>query len=259
MDRLSGSIHPKEFHCYSKDGAKADATEAIFPIIKQDISSKKYFFIGTGFFITNEGVIMTAKHVLQDVIDGNVATGPIGICHFLPGNQYKLRSIVKGFWRKDSDIAVALLDQPRHNKTNQTLKNKSLQLTSFPCHRGDSVFTYAYPASDVVHLDKSQKMMLAPEYFSGVLEKEYPRGVDYEILPNPCWRTSIHVHAGASGGPVFNSDGRVIGMNSASYKNHPGRSFVSTVKHILKLDLSGMITNTCHKKGLTLGELLGVG
>ena len=259
MDKLSGSTHPKESCCHSTDGTKADATEAICAIIKQDMNSRKYFFIGTGFFITNEGVIMTAKHVLQDVIKDEVATGPIGICQLLPGSQYKLRSIVKGVWRSNSDIAVAILDQPKHVRTRGPLKNKSLTLTSLPCHKGDSVFTYAYPASEVVHMDISQKMILAPEYFSGVLEKEYPKGVDWDILPNPCRGTNIHIHAGASGGPVFNTDGCVIGVNSASYKNHPGHSFVSTVRHILNLNLSGMLTSTCHKKGLTLGELVGIG
>lgn len=259
MEESSGSTHPKEFFCQSKDGDKAAATEAIVPVIKQDINSKKFFFVGTGFFIAQEGLIMTAKHVVKAVIKNNTETGPIAICHFLPNNQYIMRTIVKGSWRDNSDVAVALLDQPTHVKTKQKLMNKFLTLSSFPCDKGESVFTYAYPGSEVEHTDKSQKMILAPEYFAGELVKEYPKGVDPEVLPNPCWETNIHIHGGASGGPVFNSDGRVIGINSASYDVDPSCSYISTLKHILDLDLSGMITSGCHKKEFTLKELTGIG
>ena len=115
MDKLSGSSHPDEFRCCSIDGKTASATEAIFSIFIQDIRSKQYAFLGTGFFIAHEGVVMTAKHVLKAVIENDASKAAIGICHLLPNNQYMLRTIVKGFWDNNSDIAVALLDQPRHH------------------------------------------------------------------------------------------------------------------------------------------------
>jgi hypothetical protein len=48
-------------------GTPADPTEAIVPILK-DINGYVQL-IGTGFFITNTGLIATAKHVLMDVLD----------------------------------------------------------------------------------------------------------------------------------------------------------------------------------------------
>jgi hypothetical protein len=47
MDNLSGSTHPGEFSCYTKNGVKANPSEAIFPIIKQDLISNKFHFVGT--------------------------------------------------------------------------------------------------------------------------------------------------------------------------------------------------------------------
>lgn len=255
MSLLGGETNQKHFKAYDGNGVEAHAQEAIFPIIKQNIQTKQFSLLGTGFFISQTGLLMTAKHVLQDVITNKKADRPIGIIHVLPNNQYILRSIVKGFWFERSDVAVAQLDQPVHKKTKDVLQNKKLKLSTSKLLIDDIVFTFAYPASEFSMEDSSQKLVLCPSFYEGKLIKHFAAGRDRTMLPNPCWQTDIYIHGGASGGPVFNSKGAVIGINSTSLNIAPNCSHISTIEHALTIEISGLKINGNTQTKFSLKEL----
>lgn len=259
MKTLNGTSNPNEFKAYSENGTIADPTEAIFPIIKQDMCSGSFSFVGTGFFVSWQGLIITAKHVLRDVISKERVNSPIGICQFLPNDEYILRNIKKGFWFDKSDVAVAVLDQPTHKTSKELLKNKVLKISLEKCAQGDPVFTFAYPDSEISENEKKQTMEFAHAFFAGELQEEYPEGRDQGMLPNPCWRCNIHIHKGASGGPVFNASGKVIGINSTSFSNDPSCSFVSTLSHIIDLKIRDIKIEGYKKNDFTLKELSEIG
>ena len=255
MSLLGGEANQEHFKAYDSVGLPADAKEAIFPIIKQDIHTNQFSLVGTGFFISSTGLLMTAKHVLQDVISNQKAVGPIGILHCLPNNEYKMRSITRGFWSRHSDVAVAQLDQPVHKETKAVLQNKLLKLSTSKPSINDIVFTFVYPASEFSKEDSSQKIVLCPSFYEGKLIESFPKGRDRTMLPNPCWRTDIYIHGGASGGPVFNSKGFVIGINSTSLNIAPNCSHISTIEHALSIEVSRLRINRTAQTSFSLKEL----
>ena len=90
------------------------------------------------------------------------------------------------------------------------------------------------------------------------------RSQDYEdergsaLLKNPCWQTNMCIHSGSSGGPVFNKDGMVIGINSVSYSDQ-NFSFISTLYHIMNLKIRHLDIIGYEKKDFTLKELSDIG
>lgn len=259
MKSLKGASNTKDFLGCSGNRTIAEPTESIFPIIKQDRSSKKFSVVGTGFFISWQGLIMTAKHVLKDAIKKRKVNDPIGICQFLPNNKYIIRHIVKGYWSEGSDVAVARLEVSTHKTTNEPLTNKTLKMSLEKCAQGDPVHTFAYPASYITVSKKMQEMSYIGAFYEGELQEEFPNGREKGMLPNPCWRCSIHIHGGASGGPVFNARGKVIGINSTSFINDPSCAFISTLSHIMNLKISDINVEGYKKNDFTLKELAEIG
>ena len=61
-------------------------------------------------------------------------------------------------------------------------------------------------------------------------------------MPGPCFSTSMHMHGGASGGPVFDqASGRVCGINSTSFSGATNVSFVSMIEGLLDIDIEGVV------------------
>lgn len=199
-------------------------SEAVFLIVKQEPDGQ-FQLIGTGFFIAENGVFATAKHVLMDVLDGDERqTHPIGLIQFLPGNQYILRPIDRCTSNTIADVSVGVAKPARHNITGEPLPNKIVTLTVVPPIPGARVATYAYPKT----VARESELHFFPAFYDGLMEEHFPDGRDKVIHPAPCYRTSIHVHGGASGGPVFRPDGDVFGINSTGIDG-TDVSFVSRV------------------------------
>jgi len=218
-DKLAGEVDGKKYQVLSDAGQVAQLSEAVAPILVQEMDSLRLQFVGTGFFIGHEGLMITAKHVLDVVRSRGKVVGPIGVCHMTAGNKFHLRNIMRSFEYPNSDVAVVLLDQPRHKFTGETLKNRVVTLSFDECRKSDPICTFAYPKSVVESDGRKHLMEFSPAIFEGRLIEEFPTGRDKSILPNPCWQTSMHIYSGASGGPVFNLEGRVIGVNSTSLTN----------------------------------------
>ena len=66
---------------------------------------------------------------------------------------------------------------------------------------------------------------------TGVVTERYPRGRDRVILPSPCLEVACRTWGGMSGGPAFDSHGRLVGILSTSVGDTAGGdpSFVSLV------------------------------
>jgi hypothetical protein len=82
--------------------------------------------------------------------------------------------------------------------------------------------------------------LIEPKYMSGEFEKVHPERRDAVMLSLRCYRTSISVPGGASGGPVFDSLGRVFGINCTGIDG-TDVSYLARVEEALPLIAAGMM------------------
>lgn len=238
--KLPGNSERSRFKVSGYDGGKSNESYSIFPIIKRG-TAKYCDLVGTGFYISSKGLFVTARHVVMDVIDeaSKESTQPISLIHWVSDNEYYLREIVAVSVPKNRfDLATGMAQQMAHNISGDLLQAVPLKMSLQSPSVGDQVFTYAYPDTIIERTgDNAVHVYVNAEYYEGTVIETFPDGRDKYLLPNPCFRTDIHLHPGSSGGPVFNSKGYVIGVNSTSFQEAPDVSFVSNINYVLDLNV----------------------
>ncbi|MDA0733220.1 MAG: serine protease [Chloroflexi bacterium] len=170
--------------------------------------------VGTGFYISRYGLFMSAKHVLETLINESKANLDVGyVCHRGVGNTIHLRRIRRVSFLNPQDIAVGQADNYVEQFPKDPLRNMRVKLTTDLPLPGDSVITYAYPQNEILDFTRTDAVpVIAGDYFQG----EFIRSVDksdHPFMQYPYFETTIKLRSGASGGPVFDSKGRVIGIN----------------------------------------------
>lgn len=242
------------------DENKVSRTDVIFPILKE-IIKEEWEFIGTGFFIIKHGVFVSAKHVFMDVIDENKHQKyPIFILQKLPDKKVIKRYIIQCSTHESSDIGIGVLGQLNVDSTGELLENKIVTLTTIPPKIGETIVTYAFPRYKKKKVDDGFEYLFMPDFYDGKLEEYYINGRDSSNLPAPCYRTTINIHGGASGGPVFSPAGHVFGVNSTSFSLAPDISFVSRINEILSLRLNNvLLPNSLKPESTTIFELAKIG
>lgn len=230
-----GQLPAENFRAMTGTGGPASANDSVFPIVSQD-ENGVLIPIGTGFFIGEHGLFVTAAHIVHAVLNEHgQAKGPFGILQHEPGNRIVIRPITRTTHHEVADVAVGFA-APMHSKsTGKPLTNTLMTLARMSPRVGDSVHTYAFPRTQV-EPGKPQVLKLTPGAYAGTITAHYPTGRDSVLLPGPCYETTMTIHGGASGGPVFNKDGRVIAVNSTGVDG-TNIGFVSCITSILSLRL----------------------
>lgn len=250
---LKGTVPKGTIDVIDDDDNVVKPETAIFPILKRT-NDGNFYLIGTGFFITDTGLFVTAKHVLLDVIDANGAqTHPIVLVHFL-GDGYKIRPILRCTSHDIADISVGIAAPMNHNTLGTPLKNKLLHLTQRVPAVGQRVCTYAYPKSTIKH-GEIQELHFYPDFFDGYVREHFPGGRDSVLMPGPCAQTSMYIHGGASGGPVFDPSGKVCGINSTGFEND-NLSFITPIHTIENLLLTDVVIPTNKTGQVRVRELI---
>jgi Trypsin-like peptidase domain len=255
MDLIfDGQADERHFEVTDNSGSPCNISEVVCPILKL-IDEMTWGFIGTGFFITTNGLFATAKHVLLDALDKESnQIQLLYIVQWLPDGTYIIRDIQYIVVHSLMDVGIGSV-RPRINAhAGEPLLSKRLILTAEQPTLGESIFTFAYPIT-IVHHDPQPKIFFNPRYYLGRLEEYYPNGPDRVILPFPCYRTSIWLHGGGSGGPVIDSHGRVFAINSASFGGVPDISFVSRIVDILGLTLPSVSIENSPSAPMLIFEL----
>jgi hypothetical protein len=234
-------------------GEKIDPSLAIFPILKQ--KDEKWLLIGTAFFITNTGLFVTAKHVIKDVLDSKGKQKyPIFALQFLPDNKYIKRVVLRCHSNTKSDVSVGVLAPMTHNITGKPLTNKVVVLTLNKPKQGSRIVTYAYPNSKTSIDGNVQTIKLKTDCYDGVLEEYLPEGRDKSMLSFPCYRGSIKILGGASGGPVMDEDGRVFGINCTGFEG-VSISYFARINEILPLKVDDVVIDGTHRDSVDIIEL----
>lgn len=235
---LPGEAPPGAYGVKDQRGELTDPRHGIFPIVRYDDEGHLHL-LGTGFFITENGIFITARHVLQDPFDeAGREKYPIGLIQFPIEGGFVHRPILRCAEHPIADLAVGIAAQMEHDGI--PLKSTVVTLSIRRPEIGTRIVTFAYPKHASVIEDGIQRVDFRPRYYDGELLEYYPTGRDRTMMPGPCYGTTIRIHGGASGGPVFSPNGYVFGLNSTNLDGSD-ISFVTRVDEVFSLQLDDVI------------------
>jgi hypothetical protein len=214
---LDGAADPNAWHFSADHGPLPNPVGHTFPLLSHD-SDGRWRLIGTGFYISKDGLFITAKHVIEDVLDREKQISPLAIFHFrsssgsLGAQEYLIRPIMQCWLGEKADIALGVAVNATNKITGQTLLHWHWRLSWNITTIGMRVGLYAYP-NKAIHQDgEYQTITFRPDaYFGNIQEVEEYR--DSVMIPHPYLQSDIRSYGGASGGPIFGSDGTVVGVN----------------------------------------------
>ena len=217
--------------------------EAVFPIIK-GTPEGVLEHCGTGFFVGPSGLFATAAHVFEgrDVGPDDefsiIQSGP---------DHLVLRSIERVAPHPDHDVALGWLG-PAHDGCEACSNHSVVAIMRLDPEKGELVGSFVF-SHTIVHdpatydfpdgPDKGQRTQYRSHWEMGISEEVYPDGLGN--LSGRCFGTSVFVEGRASGGPLFNSNGFVIGLNNIGFAEDEGlpHSTATSIRLLGEIDLGG--------------------
>ena len=161
--------------------------------------------LGTGFFINSQGHIVTNYHVILGAEQAFVKTQE--------GRRYPVKRILAE--NKEADLALIAADIPTSAVTPVEVTGKLPEV-------GEKIYVIGHPMG---------------------LEKTVSEGIVSAIRKLPKLGDIIQITApispGSSGGPVFNSTGRVIGVARATFRTGQNLNFAVPGQKVLELKGGG--------------------
>lgn len=196
----------------------------------------KYRFSGTGFYVSNNGIALTALHCLILPNNGKWTQGPEPLSMFmirtLPDNsgiinsvKIELVQIRQTFAIENLDLAILTAATPDGIRTR-------LQLSSKIPSVGDEVYCYSCPNTPGKIDNISGVLEINHTDFSGKVTAHLPEGRG-KIFPGECFEVHMEAPGGTSGGPVFNANGAVVGVISTGMGGTPPIAYFAPVATIL--------------------------
>ena len=155
---------------------------------------------GSGFVVSNDGLIITSAHVVEEHEFVTVRS--------VDGWPYA--GVVRGK-NKNLDLAVVKIE-PLGNMKAMPLGNLDKVRT------GDPVIAMGFPLSDRL----GEGYTITTGIVSSVR-----RGGPAELI-----QTDAAFNLGTSGGPLVNSDGKVIGVNTSTFREYAGVSFAVSIREV---------------------------
>lgn len=196
VDKLSKNSKIHEEFSFRGSGSTIYSTYSPSVFYIENVKTKS---IGTGSLIDSEGLILTNYHVIENSDLINVWLKPDS------NNKYKEAFAGKVVYaNKTKDLALIKVNGlPNNIKVIQLADNRDLKI-------GDDVYAIGHPAG---------------------LPWSFTKGLVSQIRNNFKWgydktncceakviQTQTPINPGNSGGPLFNTDGKVVGINTYKTK-----------------------------------------
>lgn len=198
------------------------------------LTDKGVELIGSGVMI-GPGLLLTASHVMDEFPrDG---TGPVFLTFLADGarawlpKQTVRRSGPSDFAEdrtKTSDVTLVgcTLNSDAHAAYPLTLAPMQIALPLL----GERLWAFGFRQAEL----EDETAGVTPLVSSGVVSAAFPQGRG-ERMPAACIEVAMDTWGGMSGGPVVNSEGRVVGIVSSSFQGGP--SYVTLIWDILSLSV----------------------
>src|SRR5919109_1268493 len=147
---LGGEADPPSWHFAAPHRPLPNPVGHTFPLLTHDACGK-WRLIGTGFYISGDGLFVTARHVVDEVLDGDRQIAPIVIMHLRSESglfgpeSYLLRPIGQCWLGETADVALGAAAQAINNRTGEVLSHWSWPLSWQAPEIGATAATYAFP------------------------------------------------------------------------------------------------------------------
>jgi Trypsin-like peptidase domain len=214
---LGGEADPNSWHFQRSDqeGPLPNPIGHTFPILTHNPLGV-WELVGTGFYISGDGLFVTARHVVDHVLSDGKQIAPLVIVQphsdtglFGP-SQVLFRPIMQCWLGDPADVALGVAATATNNQTGEILRHWSWPLSwSIPAD-GERVGTYAFPRHKM-SLD-GRSLHFHPELYRGTVLRT-GKFRDRSMVPFPYLEVDCRIHGAASGGPIAQVGGRVVGVN----------------------------------------------
>jgi hypothetical protein len=221
------------------DGEVIHPGEGSIPILRE-LEPGCLKIVGTGFYISRYGLVVTAKHVVEALQETSSTLGPAVVAHLVGKDGLHWRDVKRAHLLKGADVAVLQVDNFMQEYPGNPLENLRCTLSLRMPQPGDSLITYAYPENGVLDVRSGGVPTITGDYFPGRFQRLTPP-TDYPGLPFLSFESTIDLKGGASGGPVFDSDGRVVAINCRGFDFRGGEfegqplSWLVPIPYLLEL------------------------
>jgi hypothetical protein len=217
--------------------------------------------IGTGFFVIKDGGFATAKHVaLEAQRSMSQAENSVGLVYTLTNGLSIFRPIWRFAIHATADLAFGIPHEIIDDETGKAFQSKILSLEPSSPGLGAAISTCAYPLHKKEMEEGGEALHFQPNFYDGILNELYEARGPSTKLNAPYYLTSIHLHGGSSGGPVFNERGHVFGIASCSYDGAEDVAFVTPIDPFFEIEISDVdLKDGFVPRGVTVGELARLG
>lgn len=257
----------------TKDGKSMDPRITIMPIFLQHTVTGKLCALGTCFPVfSRQSIFLTARHVVKhpsiscsDDLNGTFTVGDgfrlVSLWFQNPSEpmvKYDYREVRRLWKHPTADLALGQLQGLVHKESKERWDDRVPGWDFRMPRVGERVCTYAYPdIRGETNIEVVRQAHGTTTARTGAIEETFPSGGGPSRLNAPCFQTDLDLRGGMSGGPVFNLDGRLCGVNSTGYEFQGDvrpLSFVSMLQPLLNMQLPGD-----RQEGFSVRELVRLG
>jgi S1-C subfamily serine protease len=173
--------------------------------------------IGSGSIVGQDGTILTSWHVIEGADDVGVITKPADEGHEV--TRADLRSVKVVRVDEVADLALLrMVDVPKDLRVVPIGKAASLKV-------GEDVHAIGHPTGEMWTYTKGYISQLRAKY----TWSEGEGGVSHSA---DVIQTQTPINPGNSGGPLFDDDGRLVGVNAFKAVNAEGLNFAVSVHEV---------------------------
>ncbi len=235
---LGGEADPTTWNFQHSDqhGPLPNPVGHTFPLLTHD-DRGVWSLVGTGFYISRDGLFITARHVVDQVLHDGRQIAPLVILHpcsdtglFGPSDVL-FRPIMQCWLGDQADVALGVAATATNNQTSEVLQHWCWPLSWLTPTVETPVATYAFPRHSMA--EDGRSFLFHPELYAGVVRSTGDFR-DRSMIPFPYLEVDCRIHGAASGGPIAQFGSGIVGVNctelAKTLDHAPGPGFGAQIR-----------------------------